>query len=123
MKFDFTDKASYLAWRLQWKNDYLSLSAEIRKLKRGRKMFLRTYERVRLELTVHDRVFPGPHTVRRLISKIPNPESGGSQSRLVRLRKEAAFQMELLAEAKALSYQLRQARSSASPSDAARTAA
>jgi len=100
MKFDFTDKASYLAWRQKWKTDYLSLSGEIRRLKRGRKTFLRTYERLQSE--------QGPG--RRLIAKIPNPEAGGSDSRLNRLRLEAAFQMELLAEAKSLSYQLRQAR-------------
>lgn len=100
MKFDFTDKSSYLAWRQQWKDEYMALAAEIRRLKRGRKMYLRTYER-----TTGERVM-----IRRLVAKVANPEYAPLDSRLGRLRREAAFEMERLAEAKKLSWQLKQAR-------------
>lgn len=99
MKFSFSDKDSYLAWRREWRDSYMELSANIRRLKRCRKEFLRTYERVQTER--------GP--VRRLVAKLPNPESGPVWE-LPALRSAAAYQMELLTEAKAFSWELRQAR-------------
>lgn len=45
MKFSFTDKSSYLAWRQEWRETYAQLAADIRALKRGRKQYLRTYSR------------------------------------------------------------------------------
>ena len=102
MKFDFTDKISYLAWRQQWKQNYLTLSAEIRRLKRSRKMYLRTYERLTSE---HG-------TSRRLLTKVAN-SAYGPPLNLVSLRCEAAFEMERLTEAKQLSWQLKQARDAA----------
>lgn len=35
-KFTFTDRASYIAYRANWKHQYLTLTAEIRKLKQER---------------------------------------------------------------------------------------
>ena len=101
MKFDFTDKASYLAWRQNWRENYRELSAEIRRLKRCRKQFLRTYAYSLNE--------GGDHPVRSLVAKLPNPEYG-STYKLSSLRLAAAYQMEFLAEAKALSWQMKKAR-------------
>lgn len=100
MKFDFTDKASYLAWRAKWRSDYKALAAEIRLLKRGRKEFIRTYERRQTEQGV----------IRVLVAKEPNPHHTGATWKLHRLRTAAAYQMEVLKEAKSLSWQLKQAR-------------
>jgi hypothetical protein len=99
MKFNFTDKESYLEWRREWRIYYAELTVQIRRLKRCRKEFLRTYERLQTER--------GP--VRRLVAKIANPETGPVWE-LPSLRLAAAYQMEIIAEAKALSWQLRQAR-------------
>jgi hypothetical protein len=100
VKFNFTDKASYLAWRLQWKTLYVSLSQEIRTRKAARKQFINHYR--------HWDTPRGP--VRMLSSREPNPlyDTTGD-SRLSGLRAQAAYQMELLAEAKALSWSLKQA--------------
>jgi hypothetical protein len=95
MKFEFTDKTTYLAWRLQWKISYMALSAEIRDRKRRRKEFITQY---RWETTPQ-----GP--VRKLISREPNPLPFEP---MLGLRAQAAFQMELLTEAKALSWSMKQ---------------
>lgn len=101
MKFDFTDKASYLAWRQEWRANYADLTKQIRAQKRGRKQFLRTY-----------RTTQGPNGFRsrELVSKMPNPEYGNyTQWQLSSLQLEAFSQMEILKEAKALSWTLKQA--------------
>jgi hypothetical protein len=101
MKFNFTDRETYLAWRLEWRANYMDLSSRIRAQKRSRKQFLRSYEN---EMTTLGRV-------RRLVSKWPNPEFGSpGREFLSDLQCEATLQLELLAEAKALSWVLRQAR-------------
>lgn len=103
MKFTFTDKSSYLAWRQEWKTNYAQLTAEIRAQKRARKQFLRTY-----------RVYQTPQgKARELVTKIPNPEFGNCSR--PGLRFEAATQMEILAEAKALSWALKQGQPAAVP--------
>jgi len=100
MKFDFTDKASYLAWRQEWRTNYAELTKNIRAQKRGRKQFLRTY-----------RTTEGHNGFRsrELVSKVPNPEYGNyTQWQLSRLQLEAFSQMEILKEAKELSWALKQ---------------
>jgi hypothetical protein len=99
MKFTFTDKASYLAFRQEWKNDYAKLTADIRAQKRGRKQFLRTY-----------RSYETPQgKARELISKVPNPHFGEySLWQLGGLQDEARTQLEILKEAKELSWTLKQ---------------
>lgn len=99
MKFEFTDKATYLAWRQEWRNEYAALSNQIRNLRRGRKQFLDTYRRYTSP--------QGP--ARERISHEPNP-LWGKVSGLYDLSFQARYQMERLAEAKALSWVLRNAR-------------
>jgi hypothetical protein len=98
MKFNFTAKDSYLKWRQEWREQYAELTADIRQMKRARKQFLRVYER-----------YQTPQgKARRLLAKHANPHHGPTY-RLDGLRGAAAYQMELLAEAKALSWQMKQA--------------
>lgn len=100
MKFDFTDKASYLAWRQEWRTNYADLTKQIRTQKRGRKQFFRTY-----------RTYDAGNgfKARELVSKTPNPEYGNySEWQLGSLRLEASSQMEILKEAKELSWTLKQ---------------
>lgn len=40
---NFTDRATYLAWRAEWKANYKQLSADIRKLKQERSATNRAY--------------------------------------------------------------------------------
>lgn len=111
MKFTFTDKASYLAWRAEWKANYAQLTTDIRTQKRSRKQFLRSYDHY-----TSNQGFP----VRRLLAKTANPAYGGYSSwQLGGLRREAATQMEILAEAKALSWTLKQqtAQSGSTPAE------
>lgn len=100
MKFDFTDLATYLTWRQAWRVNYAELTQKIRTLKRGRKQFLNHYRR--------DVTPQGP--VRVLIGRDPNPEHGCMGRRLHNIRLQASLEMERLAEAKALSWVLKQAR-------------
>jgi hypothetical protein len=100
MKFDFTDKASYLAWRQEWRENYADLTKLIRAQKRGRKMYLRTYRTVEGQ---------NGFRARELVSKMPNPEYGNyTQWKLGKLQAEAWSQMDILKEAKALSWTLKQ---------------
>jgi hypothetical protein len=101
MKFTFTDKPSYLAWRAQWKADYLELSQTIRAWKRTRKEFIRRYERT---MTPN-----GPS--RTLIGKEPNPHRD-DQVRYAS-PSTATFMLEQLIEAKALSWSLKLAAKAA----------
>ncbi len=99
MKFDFTDKKTYLAWRQEWREEYVALSKKIREIKRRRKQFLNHYER---HMTPQGRV-------RQLVSREPNPEYGDT-SWLQDLRLRASMEMERLKEARDLSWQLKQER-------------
>jgi hypothetical protein len=104
MNFKFTDRDSYLAWRAEWKANYAELTRNIRSQKRGRKQFLRTYESTQ---TPQGRV-------RHLISKVANPEFGnGSEWQLRGLRQDAYAELEILKEAKALSWKLKQENAAA----------
>lgn len=99
MKFDFADKESYLHWRQEWRVNYIRLSREIRAMKRRRKLYLRRYERL---VTPMGRV-------RKLVSKVANPDHGPAWG-LLDLQLQATFELERLKEAKALSWRLRQER-------------
>lgn len=100
MKFAFTDKTSYLAWRAEWKANYAELSTNIRIQKRGRKQFLRTYRTVEGHNGFRSR---------ELVSKTANPEFGNYGIwQLAGLQLEAQSQLEILKEAKALSWTLKQ---------------
>ena len=100
MKFTFTDKTSYLAFRQEWKDNYAKLSADIRKQKRGRKQFIRSY-------ITHE---TPQGKVRELVSKVDNPHFGEYQMwQLHGLQAEAWSQMEILKEAKTLSWSLKEA--------------
>lgn len=102
MKFNFTDKDSYLKWRQEWREQYAQLTADIRAMKRARKQFVRLYER-----------YETPQgKARRLLAKQANPHHGPTH-RLASLRSAAAYQMELLPEAKALSWQMKHANNKA----------
>lgn len=99
MNFKFTDRDSYLAWRAEWKSNYATLTADIRSQKRGRKQFLRTYETTE---TPQGRA-------RHLISKVSNPEHGNYREwQLYGLQDDARAELEILKEAKALSWKLKQ---------------
>jgi hypothetical protein len=102
MKFEFTDKVSYLAWRAQWRADYKVLSQDIRAWKRTRKQYLNHYRRYMTQA--------GP--VKELISREPNPFYGTCPN-IGNAQKQATYLMELLTEAKALSWSLRQAAKAA----------
>lgn len=98
MKFAFTDKTSYLKWRQEWKDNYARLSTEIRTQKRGRKQYLRTYQTTETP----------QGKMRQLVSKTDNPRFGRfNPSQLARLRREAKGELEMLIEAKDLSYALK----------------
>lgn len=111
MKFDFTDKASYLAWRQEWRTNYAELTEAIRTHKRSRKQFIRTYKTTQGHNGLRSR---------ELVSKLPNPEHGKcSLGQLSGIRLEASFQMEALKEAKELSWTLKQATKAANTQAAA----
>ena len=104
MKFEFSDRASYLFWRHEWRAEYGALSAKIRHMKRARKTFINRYRR---EVTPQ-----GP--VQELIAREPNPyHAPVEQWVLAGLRLQASFMMERLAEAKALSWSLKQSAKAA----------
>lgn len=112
MKFSFTDKDSYLKWRAEWRENYSALSQQIREGKQGRKMFLRQY---RTEGT-------GTTRTRTLISKQDNPKFAAGAAEKVRgLSGDAWFMLEQLAEAKALSWSMKQeaAKTATPPAQAA----
>lgn len=106
MKFPFTDKDSYLKWRAEWREKYAALSQQIRAGKQGRKMYLRQYRNEG----------SGTTRVRILVSKQDNPKFEADAAWKVRgLSGEAWFMLEQLAEAKVLSWSMKQ--------DVAKTAA
>jgi hypothetical protein len=105
MKYDFTDKATYLAWRAKWKADYKELSLNIRRAKRTRKEFVRHYETVET----------AQGKARVLVSKEPNPYANDWPTGfyLDRGQANATFMLEQLQEAKALSWSMKQAAAKA----------
>ena len=85
------------AFRQEWKANYAKLSADIRAQKRGRKQFIRSY--------VSHETPQGK--VRELVSKVANPHFGDYQMwQLAGLQDDARSQMEILKDAKALSWTL-----------------
>jgi hypothetical protein len=96
--FNFTDRASYLAWRAEWKANYAQLTTDIRRLKGERAETNRAWSKAITSGSNHCETAAEWGKFRLALTA------------LVRTQRDAKEALEVLKEAKSVSSDLRDAR-------------